>query len=72
MLAAYETNLAAVEMLLKVGANPNIPSRTGCNAIVACLLRANTVDEVLTESNVFITYGHLMWYAGKMTVSTVY
>jgi len=47
MLAAYETNLAAVEMLLKLGADPNLPSRTGCNAIVATLLRSTTSDEVL-------------------------
>jgi len=46
MIAAYETNLAAVEMLLKLGADPNLPSRTGCNAIVATLLRSTTVDEV--------------------------
>jgi len=50
MLAAYETNLAAVEMLLKLGANPNLPSRTGCNAIVATLLQSTTADEVLIES----------------------
>jgi len=47
MLAAYETNLAAVEMLLKLGADPNLPSRSGCNAIVATLLRSTTTDEVL-------------------------
>jgi len=50
MLAAYETNLAAVEMLLKLGADPNLPSRTGCNAIVATLLRTTTTDEVLIKS----------------------
>jgi len=50
MLAAYETNLAAVEMLLKLGADPNLPSRSGCNAIVATLLRSTTTDEVLVES----------------------
>jgi len=50
MLAAYETNLAAVEMLLKLGADPNLPSRTGCNAIVATLLRSTTTDEVRSES----------------------
>jgi len=47
MIAAYETNLAAVEMLLKLGADPNIPSRTGCNPIVATLLRSTTTNEVL-------------------------
>jgi len=50
MIAAYETNLAAVEMLIKLGADPNLPSRTGCNAIVASLLRSTTTGEVLIES----------------------
>ena len=50
MIAAYETNLAAVEVLLKLGADPNLPSRTGCNAIVATLLRSTTADEVLIKS----------------------
>ena len=49
MLAAYETNLAAVEILLKLGADPNIPSRAGCNAVVATLLRSTTADEVLIK-----------------------
>lgn len=49
MIAAYETNLAAVEMLIRLGADPNLPSRTGCNAIVASLLRSTTTGEVLTE-----------------------
>jgi len=49
MLAAYETNLAAVEMLLKLGADPNIPSRAGCNAVVATLLRSTTANEVLIK-----------------------
>ena len=49
MIAAYETNLAAVEMLIKLGADPNLPSRTGCNAIVASLLRSTTTGEVWIE-----------------------